>query len=141
MNNAQRSPSAESAAETASDRSTWARSTAPAPSRSNSGLTVRDNGLRARVHRRSRPGAGRLRRRDRLQPGPRDARRSFVDNAGRSPRSAPLDILVIGAGEILIVDRHVIRRPLDGDQCVGPIISRFSNTAINNVGGWIDSAR
>ena len=47
---------------------------------------------------------------------------------------------MIGAGEILIVDRHVIRRPLDGDQCVGPIISRFRNTAINNVGGWIDSS-
>lgn len=140
MNNAETFSSAEPPAETPTDGTSWAISTAPASSRSKRELIVRGHALRTRVHGRSRPGAGPLRRRDRLQPGPRDTPGAFVAKAVRSTRSAPLDVPVIGADDILIVDRHLIRRLLKSNR---PIISRFDNTAtaINNVGDWIDSRR
>lgn len=66
----------------------------------------------------------------------------FVDKAGRSLRHAALDAPV-ATGDILIVERQVILRLLEGIGRVAPIISLFNNTAtaVNTVGDWIDSSR
>ena len=63
----------------------------------------------------------------------------FVDKTGRSLRGAALDAPVTN-GDILIVERQVILRLLEGIQRVAPIISLFNNTAtaINTVSDWID---
>ena len=65
----------------------------------------------------------------------------FVDKAGRSLRAAKLDAPV-ATGEILVVERQVILRLLEGVQRIAPIISLFNNTAtaINTVSNWIDPA-
>ena len=62
----------------------------------------------------------------------------FVDKTGRSLRAAALDAPVTN-GDILIVERQVILRLLEGIQRVAPIISLFNNTAtaINTVSDWI----
>ena len=52
----------------------------------------------------------------------------FVDNAGRSLRTAALDAAV-STGDILIVERQVILPLLEGIQRVPPIISLFNTTA------------
>ena len=63
----------------------------------------------------------------------------FVDKAGRSLRSAALDAPV-STGDILIVERQVILRLLEGIGRVAPIISLFNNTAtaVNTVRDWVD---
>ena len=63
----------------------------------------------------------------------------FVDKTGRSLRAAALDAPVTN-GDILIVERQVILRLLEGIQRIAPIISLFNNTAtaINTVSDWID---
>ena len=62
----------------------------------------------------------------------------FVDKAGRSLRHAALDAPV-STGDILIVERQVILRLLEGIGRVAPIISLFNNTAtaVNTVRDWI----
>ena len=66
----------------------------------------------------------------------------FVDKTGRSLRAAALDAPVTN-GDILIVERQVILRLLEGIQRVAPIISLFNNTAtaINTVSDWIDPSQ
>ena len=63
----------------------------------------------------------------------------FVDKTGRSLRHAKLDAPV-RSGDILIVERQVILRLLEGIQRIAPIVSLFNNTAtaINTVSDWID---
>ena len=63
----------------------------------------------------------------------------FVDRTGRLLRHAPLDAPV-ATGQILIVERQVILRLLEGIQRVAPIISLFNNTAtaVNTISDWID---
>ena len=63
----------------------------------------------------------------------------FVDKTGRSLRAAKLDAPV-RSGDILIVERQVILRLLEGIQRIAPIVSLFNNTAtaINTVSQWID---
>ena len=65
----------------------------------------------------------------------------FVDKTGRILRHAPLDAPV-ATGDILIVERQVILRLLEGIQRIAPIISLFNNTAtaVNTVRTWIDPA-
>ena len=66
----------------------------------------------------------------------------FVDKAGRSLRHAALDAPV-STGDILIVERQVILRLLEGIGRVAPIISLFNNTAtaVNTVRDWVDPSQ
>ncbi len=66
----------------------------------------------------------------------------FVDKTGRSLRAAKLDAPV-RSGDILIVERQVILRLLEGIQRIAPIVSLFNNTAtaINTVSEWIDPSQ
>ena len=65
--------------------------------------------------------------------------RPLRGQGGRSLRHAALDAPV-ATGDILIVERQVILRLLEGIGRVAPIISLFNNTAtaINTVSDWID---
>ena len=61
---------------------------------------------------------------------------------GRSLHHAALDAPMT-KGDILIVERQVILRLLEGIQRVAPIIGLFNNTAtaVNTVSDWIDPSR
>lgn len=63
----------------------------------------------------------------------------FVDKTGRSLGIAALDAPV-SAGDILIVERQVLLRLLEGLQRINPVIGLFNNTAtaVNHVSGWIN---
>lgn len=63
----------------------------------------------------------------------------FVDKTGRSLGAAALDAPV-SSGDILIVERQVLLRLLEGLQRLAPVVGLFNSTAdaINNVGEWID---
>ena len=65
-----------------------------------------------------------------------------MDKNGRSLRVAPLDAPVTN-GDILIVERQVILRLLEGIQRIAPIVSLFNNTAtaINHVSDSIDPSQ
>ncbi len=63
----------------------------------------------------------------------------FVDKTGRSLGAATLDAPV-SSGDILIVERQVLLRLLEGLQRISPVISLFNSTAtaVNTVSGWIN---
>lgn len=63
----------------------------------------------------------------------------FVDKTGRSLGIAALDATV-SAGDILIIERQVLLRVLEGLQRLSPVIGLFNNTAtaIGHVSGWIN---
>lgn len=63
----------------------------------------------------------------------------FVDKAGRSLGIAALDAPV-NTGDILIIERQVLLRVLEGLQRLNPVVGLFNNTAtaIGHVSGWIN---
>lgn len=62
----------------------------------------------------------------------------FVDKTGRSLGTTALDAPV-SSGDILIVERQVLVRLLDGLQRIAPVVTLFNNTAtaVGHISGWI----